>query len=643
MICGRNRISRQLSARPSGLACGYAGRAGKDLQTDMTATVERSFPVPEKMLRTVALLLFLFLLSTFCQPSLSSACPDISVSEAKQRMIVLGNDIHYHNQLYYEKARPVISDAEYDRLFAELVRLEECFPALTAADSPTSSVGGAVGRGVRKVQHERPMLSLSSSTGPEAVEALLKRLAVDGVQLLVQPKVDGLPVELIYESGRLVSASTRGDGRFGEDVTERVRHIHGIPHLLSGTFPDRVVARGEVYADLPLLQKVMTETSPETYATPRHFAAGLLKAQKPDPAALAALRLFPFELVSGGSADGSPHSDRGALQRLSDWGFAVAVEQTIPVRSFAEVRAAYHNYLASRERQPFAMDGIVVKVDDLSLRQQLGEGGRAPFWAAAWKFPPQRARTRVLGIRWTVGRTGRRTPIAEVVPVPLGGVRVSRVSLNNEAEVARLNIAAGDQVLVALVGDVIPQVQEVVSRAARNSNSGAVTAPMPGPALDACLHDSPACRNQFLARAAYFTSRSGLSIAGLGRKRLQKLVEAGLVYDLPSLFLLTAEHVATVPGFGKEYARRLTAAIRAAARPDSFRFVAALGIPGVGPKTVQHLSRQFTSLDELLAAGQEQLAALSAVDLRTVRSIRSFFNLPGGAELLMKFREQGVL
>jgi DNA ligase (NAD+) len=387
----------------------------------------------------------------------------------------------------------------------------------------------------------------------------------------------------------------------------------------------------------------MTKTSPEKYATPRHFAAGLLKAQKTDPAALAVLRLFPFELVSGGLVDGSPRTDRGALLLLSDWGFPVAVAQTTPVRSFAEVQAVYHNYLASRERQPFAMDGIVVKVDDLSLRQQLGVGGRAPFWAAAWKFPPQSARTRVLDIRWTVGRTGRRTPIAEVVPVQLGGMLVSRVSLNNQAEVARLNIAAGDLVVIALVGDVIPQVQEVVERAARDSNSGAATAPMQGPALDACLHDSPVCRNQFLARAAYFASKSGLNIAGLGRKRLQKLVEAGLVDDLPSLFLLKAEQVATVPGFGKEYARRLTAALRAAAHPDSFRLVAALGIPGVGPKTLQHLARQFAYLDALLAAGQEQLTALSASDLRAARTIRNFFTLPGGAELLIRFRELGIL
>jgi DNA ligase (NAD+) len=562
-------------------------------------------------------------------------------------MVSLANDIRYHNRLYYEKAQPAISDVEYDRLFKELVRLEECFPGLVAADSPTRVVGGGVDGGTWTVQHERPMLSLSSSTGPEAVEALLKRLLPAGdVQLLVQPKVDGLPVELMYHGGRLVSASTRGDGLFGGDVTESVREIGGIPQLLSGTFPERVVVHGEVYADRRLLQKSGAGTGPEKYATPRHVAAGVLQAQKPDRAALAALRLFPFELVNSGSVGASvgdaPLNDRAALQLLADWGFPVLFDQTHPVRSFAEVQVVYRAYLANREQQPFAMDGIVVKVDDLNLRQSLGEGARAPFWAAAWKFPPDTALTQVRAIRWTVGRSGRRTPVAELVPVRLGGVRVRRVSLHNAAEIARLDIATGDQVVIALVGDVIPRVLEVVGRVPRNPAADAVS-PLPETAPDLCLHDSPACRDQFLAKAAYFVSKSGLNIAGLGRKRLQKLVEAGLVVDLPSLFLLNTEAVAALPGFGKETALRLTAAIRAGGRPDSFRLAVALGIPGVGPKTMQRLARQFSSLDALLAADLEQPTSLSATDTRAAKNILSFFHSPEGQKLLLKFREVGIL
>lgn len=455
---------------------------------------------------TVPAVIILLLISILCSPALSLTCPKISVSEAGQQMVTLGNDIRYHNMLYYEKAQPVISDADYDRLLASLVRLEDCFPELIAADSPTRRVGGGAG----KVKHEQPMISLSSATGPEAVEALLRRVAPAGeVQFLVQPKVDGLPVELIYDNGRLVSASTRGDGHFGEDVTDRVVEIQCIPHLLSGAFPDRVVVRGEVYADLRLLQKSGSEMNGRH---PRHIAAGLLKTEKPEPGELAILRLFPFELVTAALVVGLQY-DKAVQQLLSSWGFEIDFEQTSPVRTFTEIQAVYRSYLANRDRQPFAMDGIVVKVDDLLLRQRLGTGERAPFWAAAWKFPPDTARTQVIEIRWTVGRTGRRTPIAEVVPVRLGGVQVARVSLHNDTEIARLDIAAGDMVVVGLVGDVIPQVLEVVSKAPRDFAAAAVS-PLSELALDACLHDSPVCRDQFLAKAVYFVSKSGLNIGG---------------------------------------------------------------------------------------------------------------------------------
>jgi DNA ligase (NAD+) len=588
----------------------------------------------------LALLLF-FLISTLCSPVLSFTCHKISILEAKQQMTTLGNEIRYHNRLYYEKAQPAISDAEYDRLFARLVQLEGCFPALVAADSPTRRVGDGVDDGTQKVKHEQPMLSLTSATGPEAVEGLLKKLAAAGnVQLLVQPKVDGLPVELVYEIGRLVSASTRGDGRVGEDVTERARKIHGIPHLLTGTFPERVVVRGEVYADLQLLQSYGKGAGAEKYARhPRHVAAGVLKAQKPDPAVVAVLRLFPFELVTTGSV----HSDLVALQLLSEWGFPVPLEHTKQVKIFSEVQAVYRTYLANRDQLPFAMDGIVVKIDDLQMRKRLGEGERAPFWAAAWKYPPDTARTQVLGINWTVGRTGRRTPIAEVTPVRLGGVQVSRVSLHSAVEVARLDIAAGDQVVIALVGDVIPQLLDVVGRVPRKFVAGSAAGAVPESSLDACLRDSSVCRDQFLSKTAYFTSKSGLNIDGLGRGRLQKLVEAGLVTDIPSLFLLKEEAVAAVPGFGMKTARHLTAAIRAASHPDSFQLVAALGVQGVGPKTVQRLARRFISLDKLLAVEDEQLAALATTDRRAARALRTFFTSPGGQELLIKFRILEIL
>jgi DNA ligase (NAD+) len=600
------------------------------------------------MVRSLSASLFI-LLSLLCSPGQISAstCPEISGVAAGQRIATLSADIRYHNRLYFQELRPVISDAEYDRLFAELLLLEECFPALAIADSPTRTVGAAAGQGTLPVKHARPMLSLSSSTGPEAVEELLRKAAkVTGeVRLLVQPKVDGLPVELTYEAGRLVSAATRGDGRFGDDVTARARQIRGIPLTLSGTFPPRAVVRGEVYADrqfLPAPGDPRDGNGIEKYATPRHLAAAALKSQSPDPSALAALRLFYFELVDADQV-GGVSTDQAALQLLADWGFPVVPDQTRQVKTLAEVSAVYLAYLVNRDRQPFAMDGIVVKIDDLALRRRLGEGARAPFWAAAWKFPPATALTVVRSIRWSIGRTGRRTPVAEVAPVLLGGVRVGRVSLHNAGEVARLGITAGDQVVVGLVGDVIPQVLEVVKRSPGAHDSGAVPVNTPTPAVDACLSDGPDCREQFLARLVHFVAKPGLNITGLGRGRLQMLIEAGLVYDLPSLFRLQAEAVATVPGFGEKKARQLTAAILAAGRPEPFRLVVALGIPGVGKANAGRLAQRFPSLGALLAAEKEQLSAISGVDKGAAQKIRRFFHSPGGRELLEKFRKLGML
>jgi DNA ligase (NAD+) len=397
--------------------------------------------------------------------------------------------------------------------------------------------------------------------------------------------------------------------------------------------------RGEVYADRQILAVPDGAGAVAgKYATLRHLAAATLRAQEPDPQALAALRLFPFELVRTAPATAGLDSDRAALGQLAAWGFLIPHQHTHPAKNLDEVRRVYHGYLLSRDRQPFAMDGIVVKVDDLTLRQRLGEGSRVPLWAAAWKFPPATARTEVLAIHWRVGRTGRRTPVAEVATVDLGGVRVSRVSLHNAAEVARLDLKVGDQIIVALAGDVIPQVVEVVGKEPRV----ATVTVLLEPAADACLEDSPGCREQFLARAIHFASRAGLNIPGLGRGRLQMLIEAGLVNNLPALFRLQEEDIAAVPGFGNQTARQLTAAIRTAARPPLPRLLTALGIPGVGPAAARRLAEQFATLDLLLAADEAQLTAIPGVSQAAAKNTRAFFGSPSGRKLLEEFQASGL-
>lgn len=577
-------------------------------------------------------ILFSILVLLVFIPAISYACPKISTIDAKHQITTLANDIRYHNKLYYEKAQPAISDAEYDKLFEKLEDLEGCFPELVTADSPTRTVGSSADTGPRMVKHERLMLSLSSSTTPDAVHALLKRVSVVGdVLLLVQPKVDGLPVELVYESGRLVSASTRGNGSFGDDVTARVREISGIPLSLSGAYPGRVVVCGEIYADLPLMRDYERNATVK-YATPRHMAAGVLKAQKPDPAAVAVLRLFPFELVNAGSAGNNLRSDLAVLKMLSEWGFPVNSKYSKQLRSFIEVEAVYRAYQGNRAQQPFAMDGIVVKVDDLALRQQLGEGRRVPLWAAAWKFQPDTARTTVQNIHWQVGRSGRRTPVAEVVPVTLSGVLVSRVSLHNIKELARLGIKIGDQVEIALVGDLIPQIVCVVESVATNEIAEEPLVEND----DLCFRDNLGCRARFLSRAVYFTSKAGLDISGLGRKRLKTLIEAGLIYDLPSIMRLPSIENALALALGPKTALKVAGAIRSRLHPPPFRAVAALGIPGVGTVAVERMSTQFSSLDALLAADGHSDSFGAA------QSVRQFFSTPYGKVLFQEFCQLGI-
>lgn len=592
-------------------------------------------------LSSILSLFLLFSSISFPTVGYCKTCPDIAAIEAGSKMAVLATEIRYHNRLYYEKNQPEISDAEYDSLFENLVQLEKCFPKMVDPNSPTQTIGGAAVAGEQKVLHEQPMLSLTSSIGVDAVEALLNRLAsFENVTFLVQPKVDGLPVELTYLHGKLILAATRGDGHFGYDVTERVNLIIGVPKTLTGHFPDKVLVRGEIYADKQVMQEYEKRATSLKYATPRHLASGVLKAQKPDPAAVSVLRIFPFELMNRDIVD----SGRDELTLLSSWGFQINIEHSPVVKSLSEIENLYKFWLKNRDYQPFAMDGIVVKVNNLAIRQRLGSGARSPFWAAAWKFPAEKTISRVLNIKWKIGRTGRTTPIVELEEVTLRGVRISSVALNNREEIATMDIAVGDQVVVALVGDVIPQIVKVSSRLDRATHSEEPQSLKSKSTvdLDACLHDSPVCREQFLAKVTHFVSKLGLNIKGLGRSHLEKLVSAGLVVDIPSLFLLKEEQVASLDGFSQLRAQHLIKALNAASHSDFLQILKGIGISGVGPKSLNRISNKFTSVNALLTSELKASMDLSKADIRSVKIIRNFFKTHGGEEMLLKFRKLGI-
>jgi DNA ligase (NAD+) len=568
----------------------------------------------------------------------ASDCPLLDTATAKTQLETLSAEVLYHNRLYYQELRPVLSDAEYDRLYAKLVRLEACFPLLVSADSPTRRVGSAEIDPKLTITHAQPMLSLTSSADEEAVAALLQRVpkvATGKVLYLVQPKFDGLPVELLYLQGKLVAAATRGDGLRGEDVTAQARKIAAIPQKLRGDYPPRLLLHGEIYA-----RKQRPESAPLTaaaapYATLRHQAVATLRSHDATPEALAALAFFPFAQLS--ASDGV-RSDRESLAALKAWGFADPLPQSWSATTLKEIRTLFATALAERSSWPFAADGIVVKVDDLNLRRTLGSSSRAPNWAAAWKFPAATVVTTVTEITWQTGRTGRKTPVATLAPREIGGIQVEHVTLHNAAELEELDLIAGDEVLVALSGDVIPQIIAVTRRIPRPAVLAATVAAA-GP--DDCYRVTHGCSDQFLSRAVYFASPAGLNIAGLGRGRLQSLIASGLVSDLPSLLTVKEAEIARLDGIGEPTAAKIGTALRSAQHPQPWRLFAALGVESVGPKALARLQKHYATLGAMTAATTPELA--SVIGDRSGAALSRFLASPAARPQLAAFYRLGLL
>ena len=568
----------------------------------------------------------------------ASDCPLLDSATATAQLETLSAEVLYHNRLYYQELRPVLSDAEYDRLYARLVRLEACFPLLVAADSPTRRVGSAEIDPKLTITHAEPMLSLTSAADEEAVAALLQRVQkveAGKVHYLVQPKFDGLPVELLYLQGKLVAAATRGDGLRGEDVTAQAQKIPAIPQKLRGDYPPRLLLHGEIYA------RKQQEAAPLTaaaapYATLRHQAVATLRSHDATPEALAALAFFPFAHFA---ASDSVLSDRESLRALQKWGFPDPLPQSWSATSLPEIRTLFATALAQRSSWPFAADGIVVKVDDLALRRTLGSNSRAPNWAAAWKFPAATAVTTVTEIVWQTGRTGRRTPVATLAPRDLAGIQVEHVTLHNAAELERLDLIAGDEVLIALSGDVIPQIVAVTRRIPRPAILASATAIAAPP--DGCYRATPHCTEQFLNRAIYFASPAGLNIAGLGRGRLQSLIASGLVSDLPSLLIVKEEEIIRLGGFGATTATRIATALQSARHPQPWRLLAALGIESVGPKALARLQKHYATLGAMTTATAPELAGV--IGDRPGAALSRFLTSPAARPQLTAFYRLGLL
>ena len=577
--------------------------------------------------------------------------------EILDRIQKLRDQIHYHNYRYHVLDDPVISDAEFDRLMQELQKFEDEFPELVTPDSPTQRVGAKPLEKFETVPHRVPMLSLenafSEAEAGEFEERLKRFLRTsEEFDYVVEPKMDGVAVELVYEGGHLSVGSTRGDGYRGENVTQNLKTIHTIPLMLLSRelpAPDLLEVRGEVYMNLDDFSKLNQERlarGEPPFANPRNAAAGSLRQLDPGITAGRPLTIFCYGIgqVSGRSFE----SHWEILESLKAWG--LRVNPLIERRRGIGPAIQYHHDLENqRHGLSYEIDGVVIKVDNLALQERLGTKARSPRWALAYKFAATQATTKVKDIVVNVGRTGAVTPMAVMEPVEVGGVTVSRATLHNEDEVARKDVRVGDTVLIQRAGDVIPEVVKVILEERppeaqpfkMPSHCPVCDTPLVRPEGEAVTRcPNPDCRGALRRGILHFASKGAMDIDGLGEKIIDQLMDQGLVKNLADLYRLTEDDLIPLERFAEKSAGNLVAAIENSKNVDLARFIYALGIRYVGEATAQLLAQHFQSMEALKEAGEEELLHIEGIGPQVAKGIREYFASKQNQELLNKLLEK---
>jgi len=592
----------------------------------------------------------------------SSHPGDPPPADVRRRLAALRHEIARHDRLYHQLDAPEISDEAYDALWQELRALEARHPELVDPDSPSQRVGGAPVAGLASAAHLAPMRSLDSSSRQEAFwqfDARVRRALGEGTEIVysVEPKIDGLSVELVYEDGRFTRAVTRGDGLVGEVISHNLRTVRALPLELDGArrpLPPLLSVRGEVYLEIEAFDDVnarLIQEGKAPFASPRNLAAGTVRQLDPALAAERPLTLFAYDVLEAGAGeDGGAREDgHGLLTRhqevlaaLADWGLPTNPENRF-VDSPEAVWATFEAFGARRDALAYEVDGVVVKLDDLAARRRLGETAHHPRWAFAIKFPPRKEVSQVLRIVASVGRTGVVTPVALLRPVNIGGVTVSRANLHNREDLSRKDIREGDTVRVERAGDVIPQVIERLEGTPGTARGEPFLMPATCPSCGTPLVDRGpytvcpnafACPAQAVGRLVHLGSRVALDVEGLGEVTARLLVEAGLVRELPDLFDLTAADFERLEGFAEVSAANLEAAVRQAARTSLPRFLVALGIPEVGPAVARTLAERFGTIEALRAADAETLEAVRGIGGVMAAAIAGFFADPHNARVV---------
>ncbi len=602
----------------------------------------------------------------------SSEASSAGEDSLANRVAYLRHEIVRHQLLYFDRAEPEIADAEYDALVRELERLEAENPELIVEESPTQRVGGVVSETFAPVQHRVPMMSLDNAMDFDELSAWGERMTRSfppdtAVTYACELKIDGLAISIRYENGRLVQAATRGDGRVGEDVTANVATIASVPDTMrvppDGSVPQVLEVRGEVYLpfaafhDLKTareaenLERVAAGKRPESVpVNPRNAGAGSLRQKDASVTAGRGLAFWSYQLgeVVGGPDFTSHHA---ALDYLQEVGLPVNPHAT-RFETFEEVLSYCHRWQKDRHSLPYEIDGVVVKIDDLSQREQLGSTSRAPRWAIAFKFPPEERTTKLLDIQISVGRTGRVTPFAVLEPVFVGGSTVTMATLHNEDQVHLKDVRPEDIVTVRKAGDVIPEVVgPVLALRPQGSKPWRFPTICPCPLQSTLLRPEgeanhrcvePACPNRRDQKLMYFASRGAMDIEGLGERTVIQLSEAGLVEDPGDIYSLTMDDLMTLEGFARVSAQKLLDAIAGSKTRPLPKVLTALGIKHLGPAAAQALAAEFGSLDRIMAASAESLATVDGVGAIIAESITHWFADQDNRKFIDKLRRAEV-
>lgn len=549
---------------------------------------------------------------------------------------------------YYTKDAPSVSDSEYDQLYRELVELETAHPDDILPESPTHRVGGVVLKGFTKYQHQYPLYSLQDAFSREELEAFDQRVRKEfpSISYVCELKIDGLSISLTYENGVLVTGATRGDGSVGEDITENLKRVKDIPLVLPE--PVNITVRGECYmprASFDRVNQIRQENGEPEFANPRNAAAGTLRQLDTTIVAKRNLATFLYQEVS--PTDQS--SQEGVLEKLARLGFVVNQERVL-AEDMEQIWDFIQKVAQLREDLPYDIDGIVIKVNDLAVQEELGFTVKAPKWAVAYKFPAEEKEAKILSVDWTVGRTGVVTPTANLTPVQLAGTTVSRATLHNVDYIAEKDIHQDDTVIVYKAGDIIPAVLRVVKD--KRVSDQALAIPTHCPSCQSeLLHFedevalrciNPLCPAQIKEGLNHFASRDAMNITGLGPAVVEKLFAAQLVEDVAGIYRLTVDDLLTLEGFKEKSAEKLYEAIQASKENSAEKLLFGLGIRHVGSKVSQILLQEFHDLDQLATTDPERIASIDSLGMVVAESLKRYFAQEGSKRLLQELKEAGV-